>query len=363
MKLTDENTGEAFKEALVNLELAPPKSVWKAIYAINKAKGIIKPFSSLAIGIYVAASILVGGAILYFALSKSASVPSKISATSKITIPHYTINSSNKGMHQKATSDTILLSEKSADSFHRNDNETYPIAKVKHVANIHQNKSKGKVFEENKRSISQIKGAKVIQLNSVPIVKIRKIDSLLQDVKVERDNFSIKGSISNSQDSLVVKYGADKTICFGEKVSLAAEEGYYYRWSTGENTASIEVSPSENTFYDLTVSNEKGQESTHRYKVSVDKNCTAVFIPSAFTPNGDGKNDIFKAEGRGIREFNLLLMNSMGQIVFEANTIDQAWDGRYKGNLLPAATYFYIAKYKDARLNKHIKKGQVTLIR
>ncbi|MEI8224231.1 MAG: gliding motility-associated C-terminal domain-containing protein [bacterium] len=92
-----------------------------------------------------------------------------------------------------------------------------------------------------------------------------------------------------------------------------------------------------------------------------------VYIPNAFSPNGDGNNDAFMAytsNDKGLVYFELLVFNRWGEIVFESNTISQGWDGTYKGQLQNPDVYVYQATYgfRGEPLGK-ISKGSITLIR
>lgn len=89
-----------------------------------------------------------------------------------------------------------------------------------------------------------------------------------------------------------------------------------------------------------------------------------IFVPNAFTPNKDGKNDVFvyKASGgiSGVQYFNIY--NRWGEIVFSTNKPGQGWDGTYKGKLQPNGTYIWMFEIRDVTGTKHIQRGVVTLI-
>ncbi len=172
-----------------------------------------------------------------------------------------------------------------------------------------------------------------------------------------------KSEDKSNIDSFNVAFGNNKLICFGEDAILEVEEGYIYRWSNGGIGNKVKVTPTENSNYYVTVSNEKGQELMHTYTVEIDRTCSALFIPSAFTPNGDGHNDFFKAEGEGLTSMRMLVYDKNGNKVFEANNIDDTWDGSYKGQQQGAGMFFYVAEYVDAMGYSHVKKGQVTIIK
>lgn len=87
-----------------------------------------------------------------------------------------------------------------------------------------------------------------------------------------------------------------------------------------------------------------------------------VFIPNAFTPNGDGLNDVFKAEGY-VRSVHLQVFNQWGEKVFESNEQQRGWDGNYKGTAQPSGVYIYVCAIMLDNGGKVIKKGAIHLIR
>ncbi len=121
---------------------------------------------------------------------------------------------------------------------------------------------------------------------------------------------------------------------------------------------------------------------TYTVSVSVDINgntCTAsqrvpvtiipnydLFIPNAFTPDGDGYNDYFEFYGnkQGIQYIEVMLFNRIGEKVFESNDIYFKWDGKYKGVVQQPGVYVYTINtvYVDGN-RKEIYKGGITLIR
>ena len=88
-----------------------------------------------------------------------------------------------------------------------------------------------------------------------------------------------------------------------------------------------------------------------------------VDVPSAFTPNGDGKNDKVFVRGFGIAQMNFRIYNRLGQVVFESGSPSYGWDGKFKGALQPMDVYAYtlIVQFGDGTIVN--KKGDITLIR
>jgi gliding motility-associated-like protein len=84
-----------------------------------------------------------------------------------------------------------------------------------------------------------------------------------------------------------------------------------------------------------------------------------IVIPSGFTPNNDGSNDVLKVISRGITLERFAVYNRWGNRVFETSNLNDGWDG--KGS--DVATYFYVAVYYGLDGSKKILKGDVTLVR
>ena len=88
-------------------------------------------------------------------------------------------------------------------------------------------------------------------------------------------------------------------------------------------------------------------------------------MPTAFTPNGDGKNDLFRVLNAVKAEnLELLLFNRWGQLVFKTTNWKQGWDGKINGELQATGVYVWLLRYTDRNSKKRIEqKGTVTLIR
>lgn len=96
-----------------------------------------------------------------------------------------------------------------------------------------------------------------------------------------------------------------------------------------------------------------------------------VFIPNAFTPNGDGINDLYKVSGSGaingteteFDNFRIVIINRWGETVFETNDIYKGWDGTYKGINCPIGTYVYHVEFRDKKGKFKYYQGNITLIK
>ena len=153
-------------------------------------------------------------------------------------------------------------------------------------------------------------------------------------------------------------------------VNIHAGGGYpKYSWSTGSQDSII----SEDSILNVV------KEGNYSVRVG-DKYCCfnsdtvyvkpfLYYAPSAFTPNGDGINDVFRLVGLNPDiKLNLEIYNRGGNLVFTSDNLDQGWDGTFNGYPLPLGTYVWIAKIKflsqDVITNGDIVlKGSVILLR
>lgn len=103
---------------------------------------------------------------------------------------------------------------------------------------------------------------------------------------------------------------------------------------------------------------------------SIMLNCTEVicdrpniFIPNAFSPNGDGINDQLSFHGQYILDFHIAIYSRWGEKVFETRNLNDTWDGRYQGNWCQPGVYTYYCHVKCEAGFENTLKGDITLIR
>lgn len=85
------------------------------------------------------------------------------------------------------------------------------------------------------------------------------------------------------------------------------------------------------------------------------------FIPSTFSPDGDGVNDVFKVEDTRIKVLELCVFNKMGELVFSSKHQEVGWDGTKNGKKCDSDMYIYTAKILTKANEKHKKSGYIAL--
>ena len=90
----------------------------------------------------------------------------------------------------------------------------------------------------------------------------------------------------------------------------------------------------------------------------------ALYSPNAFSPDGDGINDVFKISGQAMLDFKIEIYNRWGQMVYKSIDLSNGWDGTFKGKNLPTGTYVYKIKTSKYGVEQElVKSGSVALVR
>jgi gliding motility-associated-like protein len=162
-------------------------------------------------------------------------------------------------------------------------------------------------------------------------------------------------------NTLTLPHPEDGKICTigGERVALVAEEGYAsYTWNGKRgfsNTLMVDAPGS----YTLEVEDENGCKASTIYNVL--PSCDTVTAPNAFSPNGDGINDIWNVHGlQGDPKAQIKIFNRYGTLIYSTSGETPYWDGYIINGPAPVAVYYYLiySKYNDKPIN-----GTITLIR
>jgi gliding motility-associated-like protein len=116
--------------------------------------------------------------------------------------------------------------------------------------------------------------------------------------------------------------------------------------------------------YKVLVNNEAGCVDSAFVTVKVFKTLPSVFVPTAFTPNGDGRNDVLRPIAVGIQRIDFFsIYNRLGQLVFSTAADGKGWDGTLGGTPQNSDVFVWMVKAVDYTGAPYFQKGTVTLIR
>ncbi len=176
------------------------------------------------------------------------------------------------------------------------------------------------------------------------------------------DTFTMTIHVSANQTLNVQANAFPKSICIGDSTTLTASGANTYTWSGGVING-LPFSPTTTTTYTVTGVDANGCSNTSSVTVYVNDDGKPIFIPSAFSPNGDGANDCFRVKTTAnFKSYYLAIYNRWGELVFESDDPTLCWDGYHKSEKALIGTYYYFLK-AETNCGKVFKKGDITLIR
>jgi len=178
-------------------------------------------------------------------------------------------------------------------------------------------------------------------------------------------------------DQPYVNIGNDITLTSANPVTLApvySGDISYYRWTPSADLSCFDcpnpvASPKKNTTYKVEVSNAGGCKASDEINLFVKCDNSSVALPTAFSPNNDGKNDKFGPLGSGIVMISSFrIFNRYGQLIFingnfRLDDKSGGWDGRYKGQDQPPGNYVYSIEFVCGNNEVSVVNGSVMLVR
>jgi len=175
---------------------------------------------------------------------------------------------------------------------------------------------------------------------------------------------------------IIVNAGHDTSVVENQPLQLTAlvsdSTVNAYSWSpaTGLNNSAIADPIAtlgagiDSINYKVTATNSTGCFGVDYILVRVYKSKPDILVPSAFTPNGDGKNDIIRPILLGISKLNYFrVYNRWGQLLFNTSEFNKGWDGNINGAAQQSGTYVYMTEGVDYLGNTIFRKGTIVLIR
>jgi gliding motility-associated-like protein len=171
----------------------------------------------------------------------------------------------------------------------------------------------------------------------------------------------------------LIDAGPDYYINIGDTITITPVSNVVsatYSWNPnlnliceGTGCSWVFAFPEDTTTYYITVfDNETGCSAVDSMTVFVD-NLIDIYLPSAFSPNGDGFNDVLFLRGHGIVEFNLRIYDRWGALIFETDDLERGWDGTLYDKKCEQGTYVYILNYTLRKQAPKTEKGNILLVR
>jgi gliding motility-associated-like protein len=166
--------------------------------------------------------------------------------------------------------------------------------------------------------------------------------------------------------------GNDTMVIVNQPLHFNATGGESYLWipatdlsdPTAHDPVGIYGAEIDSITYIVRVYNSLGCYDTASVRVVVFKTNPYVFVPNAFTPNGDGLNDEIRPIAVGVKQINYFrIFNRWGQLVFNTTINGKGWDGRISGVPQGSNVYVWMVSAIDYQGNPIFLKGTATLIR
>jgi gliding motility-associated-like protein len=166
--------------------------------------------------------------------------------------------------------------------------------------------------------------------------------------------------------------GRDTTVIVGQPLQFNASGGVSYLWSPDTGLSAIDIPDPIGIYtneidlisYKVVVTNQAGCLDSAYVNVKVFKTGPSVFVPTAFTPNGDGLNDVIRPIAVGMQRIEYFsIYNRWGQLVFTTTINGEGWDGKIAGKNQGSGVFVWMVKAIDYLGKTYFRKGTVTLIR
>ncbi|GAA4446883.1 hypothetical protein GCM10023091_40870 [Ravibacter arvi] len=147
-------------------------------------------------------------------------------------------------------------------------------------------------------------------------------------------------------------------------LSPSGRKGYLYYWPHAADS-SQQIKVNELGIYIVEVTNQEGCKIELSTEVQ-DRCEPRLVIPSAFSPDGNGRNDVLDMIGLYLTDFDIKIYNRWGEVIFASTSLDNKWDGRYKEVKVQPGVYAYVATYRSQDYPERPRykvRGSVTVIR
>jgi gliding motility-associated-like protein len=245
---------------------------------------------------------------------------------------------------------------KHTDSFEYNDT-TYTKGCI---TNIHT--TKVKILKTRYEETEMTACYKINWKGNTYFDTIKKIDSFVFkdngcDTLVKYVNLNI---VKKAEIKIISTHA--NPLNYGEEIILQAFGSNNYKWNTGERGFQISHKAKENNVFYVIGYNNVLCPDTAYYNIYIDNN-SGIELPDIFSPNEDGKNDIFRPNYKGnVQILDFIIFNRWGEKIYEGHGNEAFWDGKYKGEYQSSGVYISLFNYIFN--GKQVsKKGSFVLVR
>ncbi|MFN8243015.1 MAG: gliding motility-associated C-terminal domain-containing protein [Ferruginibacter sp.] len=155
----------------------------------------------------------------------------------------------------------------------------------------------------------------------------------------------------------------DSTICKYETITIAPTQNFVsYLWSTGSTAPSVILS--EPGDYWLKVTDLNGCTGSDSFRLAKKICFSEVYFPNSFTPNNDGKNDVYKPVAYGdLAFYHFSIFSRYGELLFDSRNIAEGWNGEFKGAKQGNGAYIWQCSYQLSGKDMQNSSGAFMLIR
>lgn len=353
---TDKNIGEIFKDNLYDYAENPSNQVWENI---QNNQDLIKynnkasfSYAKLFTGIAAAVVISIASYLVYDNFMQNENVvitDNSIELTNpKENAKTIIVEDKNRVENKTIFEDKIVPEKKEVQSdFSNNETAKYiePIKpKVQHhaIETAYPSHKEQKTELMPEKAINLVADKEPVKTKEVTIVE-ETPRSILSVIPVFASN-----------DTIICRWTSTRLEVFGA-VSVA--------WSDGSTDKERIVEPTESSVFVVRATRNDGSDTLIKIFVQVE-DCHQIYIPTAFTPDGDGRNDEFLPVYNGdISDYEMVVFTRSGGKVFESKNINYGWDGKISGSQAEEGAYFYAIRYNDSNNKPREQFGQVILYR
>ena len=182
-------------------------------------------------------------------------------------------------------------------------------------------------------------------------------------LELKNGNCAIRDSVQVTVvDKPVLSIQGDKLLCSGDSILLQNSVNsptVTYTWNNGKKGFSQWIN--KPGLYSLS-GIDRGCYAETSINIG-ELSCPEIYVPTGFTPDGDGRNDIIRPICAGIDLVYFRVYNRFGQMIFETREDGKGWNGKLNGIQQSMATYVYVVEGRDKSGRQHIRKGTFVLIR